>query len=165
MKVDKSVRVKNAKYIDLGNNFFAGKNVVIEAWDEYNGEPLNNMPSIHFGDNVALMDNCQVSCVDHVYIGSNVLCGSNVFITDNLHGKSTMEELAIAPLSRKLYSKGPVIIGNNVWLGRNVCVMPGVTIGEGSVVGANSVVTHDVPECSVVAGVPAKLIRKQIANV
>ncbi len=56
--------------------------------------------------------------------------------------------------------KGPVIIGDNVWLGRNVAVMPGVNIGEGSVVAANSVVTKDIPPKSFAAGSPARVIRQ-----
>ncbi len=59
-----------------------------------------------------------------------------------------------------MVSKGPVVIGNNVWLGNNVCVMPGVTIGDGAIIGANSVVTHDVPAYAVAAGVPAKIIKQ-----
>ena len=56
-------------------------------------------------------------------------------------------------------SDGPVLIGNNVWLGDNVTVLSGVTIGDGSVVGAGAVVTRNVEPCSVVGGVPSKLIK------
>jgi acetyltransferase-like isoleucine patch superfamily enzyme len=56
-------------------------------------------------------------------------------------------------------SKGPVVIGNDVWLGWECLVMSGVTIGDGAVVGARAVVTHDVAPYSVVAGVPARHIR------
>lgn len=64
----------------------------------------------------------------------------------------------MAPIKRELKSKGPVIIGNNVWLADKVTICPGVTIGEGSIVGANSVVTKSIPPCSVAAGVPARII-------
>jgi len=57
-------------------------------------------------------------------------------------------------------AKGPVIVGNNVWLGRNVAVLPGITIGDGSVIGANSVVTRDIPSNCFAAGAPARVIRK-----
>ena len=57
-------------------------------------------------------------------------------------------------------SKGPTILGDNVWLGANVVVTSGVTIGTRAVVGANSVVTQDVPAGTIVAGSPAKVIRR-----
>jgi acetyltransferase-like isoleucine patch superfamily enzyme len=56
--------------------------------------------------------------------------------------------------------KGPVVVGNNVWIGRNAAVLPGVTIGDNSVIGANSVVSRDVPPGCFAAGAPARVIRK-----
>ena len=53
----------------------------------------------------------------------------------------------------------PVMIGKNCWIGANVTICPGVTIGENSVIGAGSLVLHDVPENSVAAGNPCKVIR------
>ena len=61
-------------------------------------------------------------------------------------------------MNRKLYSKGPVIIGRNVWIGENVCILPNVSIGDGAIIGAGAVVTHNIPSYSISAGVPAKLI-------
>ena len=54
----------------------------------------------------------------------------------------------------------PIRIGRNAWIGFDVCVMPGVTVGEGAIVGARSVVTNDVEPFAVVAGNPARLIRR-----
>ena len=91
-------------------------------------------------------------------IGDNFLSGKWVTIVDNGHGE-TNQELLESPSQRKLFSKGPVIIGKNVWLGDKVTVLPGVTIGDGVVVGANSVVTKDIPAYSVACGNPAKVIK------
>jgi acetyltransferase-like isoleucine patch superfamily enzyme len=59
------------------------------------------------------------------------------------------------------YSKGDVIIGNDVWVGRKALILSGVTIGDGAIVGARSVVAKDVAPYSIVAGNPARLIRKR----
>jgi len=56
-------------------------------------------------------------------------------------------------------TKGPIVIGNDVWLGTNAMVLSGVTVGDGAVVAAGAVVTRDVPPYAVAAGVPARVIR------
>lgn len=56
----------------------------------------------------------------------------------------------------------PVTIEDNVWIGANVTILPGVVVGRGSVIAAGSVVTKSVPPNSLVAGVPAKVIKEQI---
>lgn len=58
-------------------------------------------------------------------------------------------------------SKGNIVIGNDVWMGREAVILPGVKIGDGAIIGAQSVVTHDVPPYSVVAGNPARFIRRR----
>ena len=65
----------------------------------------------------------------------------------------------IPPIERKLFSKGPIVIGNHVWIGDKVTILSGVTIGNNSVIAANSVITKDVPPFSVVAGNPGKVIK------
>ena len=87
-----------------------------------------------------------------------MLTGSNVYITDHEHGTGMKEELECPPIKRKLYSKGKVEIGNNVWLGYNVVILPGVYIGDNVTIGANSVVTKSIPSNCVAAGIPAKII-------
>lgn len=117
-------------------------------------------PSITIGHNVCFNYRCHVGAINKIIIGNNVLIGSQVLITDHSHGELTKEELLISPAKRKLYSKGPVIIGDDVWIGEGACILPNVTIGHNSVIGANSVVTHDIPPFSIVGGNPARIIRK-----
>ena len=69
---------------------------------------------------------------------------------------------AIAPHESELPDKGDTIIGNDVWIGQNVTIMPGVHIGDGSIVAAGAVVTRDVEKNTMVAGVPARCIKKNI---
>ena len=133
----------------------------MQVWIKKSNEEKNTIPHIDIGSHVAIMSNCQISCIKHVVIEDGVLLGENVFITDNNHGAGDARELVIPPHDRDLFSKGEVIIHKNVWIGRNVCIMPGVEIGEGAIIGANAVVTKDVPSFSVVAGVPATIIRQR----
>jgi acetyltransferase-like isoleucine patch superfamily enzyme len=103
------------------------------------------------GNNAFINFGVSIRAYHEVRIGDNALLAPFVsVIDDNLH---ETEPGAIS-------YKGPVIVGNNVWLARNVAVMPGVSIGDGSVVGANSVVTKDIPPNSFAAGMPARVLRK-----
>jgi maltose O-acetyltransferase len=86
-----------------------------------------------------------------VRIGNDVRIGPRTSILD--HSRHEVEPGSV------LY-KGPVIIGNNVWLSSNVAVLPGASIGDGSVIGANSVVTSEIPPNCLAAGTPARVIRK-----
>jgi acetyltransferase-like isoleucine patch superfamily enzyme len=94
-------------------------------------------------------------------IGEEVVFGPNVFLTDFDHG---YEDLQKSRLDTELVSKGPISIGDRCWIGANSFIGSGVTLGEGCVVAANSVVTRSFPSFSVVAGSPAKLIKKYNAD-
>lgn len=160
IQIGKGFTVVGPNYIDIGDNFTAGNNLSLAAYEYYKGEKTGQIPTLSIGNNVSMMDNCAVSCIRSIRIGDGVLCGANVFITDNFHGNNQKEDLIIQPSKRKLYSKGSVIIGDNVWIGRNVCIMPGVVIGNNSVIGANAVVTSNIPAGAIAAGVPARVIRE-----
>lgn len=102
---------------------------------------------------------CHITAINEVSIGDDVLCGANVLISDNSHG-DFLQEYEVAPIRRKLCSKGPVHIGSKVWIGDNAIILGGVNVGDGSIIGANSVVTKDVPPYSIVAGAPARVIKR-----
>lgn len=115
------------------------------------------------GDNVFLgrhfYANYNLTILDHdkVIVGDNVLLGPNVVLTTATHS----QDYRIRNHDGESDIMGaPIIIEDDVWIGANVTVMPGVTIGRHSIVGAGSVVTKDVPPDTVVAGVPAKVIKK-----
>jgi acetyltransferase-like isoleucine patch superfamily enzyme len=146
------------KYISIGNNVFLGHTGILTAWDSYQNKKFK--PEIIIGDNVSIGCNFHITAINKIQIGSGVLMGKKVTITDNTHGSLDFSELKIRPIKRPIVSKGPVIIGNNVWVGDKVTILPGVNIGEGAVIGANSVVTKNIPSFTVVGGIPAKIIKQ-----
>lgn len=109
-------------------------------------------PKITIGDNFYMNANCHI--LGNINIGDNVQIGPKTVIWGRDHGISRDELIC-----NQEYSRGNIFIGDDVWIGANVTILKGVTIGNGAVVGAASVVTKDVPEYSVVAGNPCKLIK------
>ena len=87
-----------------------------------------------------------------IFIDDGTLIGHNVVLATLNH--------AMSPQRRSTMIPAPIHIGKNVWIGSNATILPGVTIGDGAIVAAGAVVTKDVAENTIVAGVPAKLLRK-----
>lgn len=89
-----------------------------------------------------------------------ITLGSNVHITDGVkfitHDGGTLLYRHIIP---DLEITKPIIVGDNVYIGNNVIILPGVTIGSNVVIGAGAVVSRDIPDNSVAAGVPARVIK------
>lgn len=149
--------LRGVQYISVGSNTILGEYMELTAWKEYHGQSFT--PLIKIGNGCRLGAYNKITAINSIIIGNGVLTGRDVLITDNSHGCSDAE-LDIAPNLRLLYSKGNVTIGDNTWIGDKVSVMPGVHIGEGCIIAANSVVTKDVPPNSMVAGAPAKIVKK-----
>jgi acetyltransferase-like isoleucine patch superfamily enzyme len=100
-----------------------------------------------------------------VTIGDGTAIGERCLIADHGHDHMTYLEPALSTGQAPSFGwetseAQPVTIGNGVHMGVNVVILPGVTVGDGAVIGANSVVTKPVPPYTVVAGVPAKVIRQ-----
>ena len=108
--------------------------------------------NIHLGKNVFINAGCKFQDQGGIYIGDDVLIGHNVVMATLNHEEN--------PLNRANLIAAPINIGNKVWIGSNATILPGVTIGDGAIIAAGAVVTKDVEEYSIVAGVPAKFIRK-----
>jgi acetyltransferase-like isoleucine patch superfamily enzyme len=143
--------------IVIGDNFNTGLRTRLEAYTEHLGSKFK--PSIIIGNNVSINHDCHIGAINEITIEDDVLIASKVFITDHYHGEITSNSLLTIPSQRKLYSKGPVKIEKNVWIGEGVVILPNVTIGENSIIGSNSVITKNVPKNSIVGGNPFKLIR------
>ena len=91
---------------------------------------------------------------EHLQIGLRVMIGPHCYITDADHGTA-----GHASVQAQTMQHGPVLIGDDAWLGAHVTVLPGIRIGKGAIVGAGAVVTRDVPALAIVAGVPANVLR------
>lgn len=143
------------KYIHIGNNCNIGRRAIIAV---HKVEGYKN-PVLRIGDGVYVGDDSNISCINGITIADGVLLGRKVMINDNSHGSFTKEDLVMEPNERPLVSKGPIVIEKNVWIGEMAIILPGVHIGEGAIIAANAVVSKDVPAYSIVAGVPARVIK------
>ena len=94
---------------------------------------------------------CKFQDQGGIYIGDGTLIGHNVVLATLNHAKSPSERSSMIP--------APIHIGKDVWIGSNATVLPGVTIGDGAIIAAGAVVTKNVPERTIVGGVPATVIR------
>lgn len=145
------------KYISVGERCYIGKEVQLTATDKFQDQTFH--PQITIGDNCSIGDFSHVSAINQITLGNNVRMGKNILITDNSHGTSEKSLLSTPPNHRPLYSKGPIIIDDNVWIGGKSVILPGVHIGTCVIIGAGSVVTKDIPPYAVAAGNPAKVLK------
>lgn len=141
---------EEARRISLLKEMFGkvGKNPWIEPPVHFAyGSHISVGDNFYANFNLTIIDDCQVT------FGNDVFIGPNVTITVTGH-----------PIDAELRNTGqkyafPVTIGNNVWIGSRAVINPGVTIGDNSVIGSGSVVTRDIPANVVAAGVPCKVLR------
>lgn len=147
--------MNNPHCIYFGKNVGVGANTFFGPVLNYMGIAYN--PKIIIGEGTWIGKNCSIAAISKVQIGANVLFAGHVHITDHSHGyENILESVAKQPLT----SKGPVIIEDDCWLGFSSEILSGVHIGKHSIVAARAVVTKDVPPYSVVAGNPAKIIKR-----
>lgn len=147
--------IRNKNLINFGKNLTTGYFCRIDALGEKN--------CIIFGENVQINDFVHIGSIKSIVIGDNTLIASRVFISDHNHGDYKSNNHQSSPESipsKRPLSSAPIIIGKNVWIGENVSILPGVIIGNGSIIGAGSIVTTSIPDNSIAAGVPAKVIKQ-----
>ena len=150
------LRIGGDQYISIGRNSLIGKKIWLEAFDKYLGQVFT--PEITIGENVYIGNYACITAINSIKIGNGCLISEYVYISDHSHGVNPGSQLR--PSLQNLNSKGPVLIGENTFLGFRVCVLPGVQLGKNCVVGANSVVTKSFPDNSMIGGIPAKLIKQ-----
>lgn len=116
---------------------------------------ISHPQMVQFGDDVSLAAYVHIWGGGGVYIGNKVMIGTHTSISSLTHDYT--KEIMYNVMVRK-----PVVIEDNVWIGSNCVILPGVRIGSGAVVGAGAVVTKDVESNTIVAGVPARPIRRRL---
>lgn len=153
--IAENVEIQNPQCLFLGKGVGVGANSFIGPVTVYREKKYS--PRIEIGDGTWVGKNCSIAAINRVEIGKHVLFAGFVHITDHSHG---FEDISKPVAPQPLTSKGPVIIEDDCWLGFGCEILSGVHIGKHCVVGARAVVTHDVPAYSVVAGNPARIIKR-----
>jgi len=156
-RFDYGAIISGGRNVELGKECIFGKHTEITAFEKWARKVHH--PHIYIDDGFICGDYCHITAINKVKIGKNVLLGKFVTITDNSHGESTLQDMDIKPIQRPLYSKGDVVIGDDVWIADKVTICSGVHIGKGAIIAANAVVTKDVPDYCIAAGVPAKIVK------
>lgn len=146
------------------NNSYHTPEEIRDIFSEIIGKPVDSSfglfppfytdcgKNINVGKNVFINSGCKFQDQGGITIGDGTLIGHNVVLATLNHDMN--------PEKRNNMIPKPIVIGKNVWIGSNATIIPGVTIGDGAVIGAGSVVTKNVPENTVVAGVPAKFVKE-----
>ncbi len=149
------------------NNKYHTEDEIIELFSELTGKKVDKTfrlfppfytdcgKNITVGKNVFINACCKFQDQGGIEIGNGVLIGHNVTLATLNHDERP-------EFRQNIYPK-PIKIGNNVWIGSNATILQGVTVGDGAIIGANAVVTKDVPQNTIVAGIPAKILRKVIS--
>jgi acetyltransferase-like isoleucine patch superfamily enzyme len=125
------------------------------AWIGHDCKIRVHEGEVSIGAKTVIGQDCTISAYQRVEIGRECIIADRVMLIDFDHGVVEVER----PIRLQGIYKRDVKVGSNVWLGYGACILRGVRIGHNSVVGTSAVVTHDVPDNAVVAGVPARVLR------
>jgi acetyltransferase-like isoleucine patch superfamily enzyme len=142
---DVTIEIGKGAKLHLGRWSWIGHGTKIRA---HEGE-------VYIGAKSVLGQECTISSFQHVSIGRECIVADRVMLIDFDHGVVEVER----PVREQGIYKRDVRVGHNVWMGYGACVLRGVTIGDNAIVGTSTVVTKDVPDNAVVAGIPARVLR------
>jgi len=145
----------NVGSMHVGRDVLVGRHATLAAGYGV-GDP--NLPdrALVIGDGCVLGARITITAHQYVEIGDSVFTGQAVFITDASHGYQDPE----TPIGKQFGAHQPVTIGAGTWIGHGVVILPGTRIGRNVVVAAGAVVRGEVEDHAVVAGSPARVVRR-----
>jgi len=144
-----------AEYVEIKDNSTIGHSSWLGAFDKYLDQSFK--PKIMIANNVRIGNYACITAIDEISIKDGCLLSDYVYISDHYHGFDPT--LNLSPEDQPLFSKGKVEIGENTFIGYRATILSGVKLGKNCVVGAHSVVNKSFPDCSMIAGSPARLIK------
>lgn len=127
----------------------------------HQGTNPGHVPVMEIGSRSNIGRRNHIYALGRIEIGKAVLTASNVYISDCTHG---FDDIHVPIMDQPIRRLAPVRIGDGTWIGANACII-GCTIGRNCVVAANSVVLDDVEDYCVVAGAPARVVRRVSGNI
>jgi acetyltransferase-like isoleucine patch superfamily enzyme len=145
----------NEQFIHIGSHTMIGPHISLSAGMIPGQQPISD-PVVSIGDRCLIGKGSGIVGHWQITIGNDVWTGHHVYITDQNHGYEDITR----PISQQSQPERAVSIGDGSWIGHGSIVLPGSMIGKHVVVGAGSVVTGELPDYSVCAGAPAKVIRR-----
>ncbi len=166
--IEKNAKIDICDYLRIGDNAIKGssKETTVRL-DKGARIEVNKNFSIYYGGDIILFENAilklgsgffnsniKIRCTNKIEIGHGVAISHDVTIMDSDAHKLHLEGYV---------STKPIKIGNHVWIGTRATILKGVTIGDGAVIAAGAVVTRNVPSFCLVAGVPAKIIKRDVS--
>jgi len=147
-------KIINGKYMEVGDRLFIGRHSIINIVDIYEHQVFS--PQLIIGTDVYIGGYAQIHCAEKIIIGDGCVFSEHVYISDISHGFDPNAGLIL----KQDITRNPVNIGSNTFIGFGSSILPGVTLGSHCIVGTNSVVTKSFPDFSMLAGSPAKIIKR-----
>lgn len=145
----KPLQLDEVKSITIEDDVYIAENIWLMGNDGFN-------ETIRICEGTTIGHFAHIVAKNRVFIGKNVLIADRVFISDCTHQYA---DINVPIKKRRIENIGDVNIGDETWIGENVCVL-GCSIGKHCVIGANSVVNKDIPDYTIAAGNPIRIIKK-----
>ncbi len=159
ISIGEDVHLYGAEHINIEDDVVIAHRVTLRAMTAYPwaDPPQTFQPRITLKRACFINNGSQISCTNRVTIGENVMIAENCFIADNNHGYTDPDR---SVREQALTADGEVVVDADSWIGANCCIAGNVRIGKHCVIGANSVVTRNIPDYSVAAGAPARVLKQ-----